>query len=152
MATDERFREVTADTVTDAERDAAEHTLRCVSHALGLPASIRLRWFRPLSTIDESIIQRHGGTAPWHTFTSDERTAGRMTQSNRSEIWIRADRGPLRVANTVAHELRHVWQVPKYGYLSDASTDTIVALHATIEADAYEFAATAVEILVRGAA
>ena len=144
----ERFREVPSHTIDSAELEAARAVMRCVCAALRLPTTIRLRWFRSINGLDEWEEQRNGGSAPWHMFTTDERTVGQMSQRHLGEIWIRADRGPRQVAETVAHELRHIWQVPKYGRLSDAGD--IEAMATRLERDAEQFAQTAITILQEG--
>jgi len=141
----ERFREVPSHSVPADELEVSRLALDCICRALGLPASIRLRWFRPLNTFDESA-EACFGAPPWATFADDERIRGRMNQRDGSEIWVRSHGGPRRVALTVAHELRHVAQVSTHGFLINAAD--IDAHHAAIEADADDFASSAIDVLL----
>lgn len=105
----EWYRPVDPSTVPRTARRAAEEMLAHAKRDLGLSHAINLHWFAASDTPlgegwNDPVIN-----ALNTNFTSGDHRNG-LTTDERT-IWCRADLTGEETAKTVAHEVRHAWQV-----------------------------------------
>jgi hypothetical protein len=87
-------REVSAHRVPLTTRHAAERTAERVAHRLGI-AKPRVRW------LPAEVREYRGAVYPDRT----------------DEIWIKVRHDRAAIIETVAHEVRHLWQLQDYHWL-----------------------------------
>lgn len=139
----ERYREVPATRLPDDTLHAAYGLKSAVCRVLGLPQSLKVRWYSPMNAFEEGAAS--AGVLGWQTFHADERLAGRANELSWAvEVWIRADLPHRALLHTLAHELRHCHQF-RTNYQS--GQEWFVLARAEMERDANRFADDALDAL-----
>jgi hypothetical protein len=102
------YAEVQPGAVPSKSQQLAGRVLRSVCGELAIPAPA-IRWFSEEGPREKAYAARWGAR-DWHWFRSDPIWG--MAKAYANEIWIRADLEAGDLAETIAHEVRHIAQGP----------------------------------------
>lgn len=129
------YREISADRVDEAERQAAAGAIAWAAADLELAQPVKVRWFEPGAELDlEDCLAGLG----WLQQRVD--IAGLFDGHRPGEVWLRSGRGAIPTAKTALHECMHLLQFQ----LAAGSTGAIE--HDGREAMSQRYAADLAEI------